>query len=96
MATKRELEIEVERLNEKYCKRGKNEFAISYAYGGYEVVLTGKRDKKGNYKKGSLGSGVASITDGHDSATNTLNSLYKSESRNWLQSQVKYYNQIKK
>ena len=51
MATKRELEIEVERLNEKYCKRGKNEFAISYAYGGYEVVLTGKRDKKVIIKK---------------------------------------------
>lgn len=91
MATKRDLEAEVERLNKKYCKSGKNEFAINQAYGGYEVVLTGKKRKNGEPVKGSLGTGVVSITDGHDTATKTIDAIFKSESRNWLQSQVKYY-----
>lgn len=43
MATKKDLEREVERFNEKYCKSGPNKFAISQAYGGYQVVLTGKK-----------------------------------------------------
>lgn len=92
MATKKDLFKEIDRLNKKYCKGGKNRLVVSQAYGGYQVCLTGKKKKSGGYYKGSLNSGCASITNGHDTATNTLNSLYKSDSRGWLSSDIKYYN----
>ena len=94
MATKKDLQKQVDYLNNKYCKRTKNELKISQAYGGYQVVLTGKTYKRGKktfYRKGSLGSGVVDIGNSwHDTANNTLNGLYKAESRGWLQSQIKW------
>ena len=94
MATKKDLQEHVKHLNEKYCKNTKNKLVISQAYGGYSVVLTGKTYKRGKktfYRKHSLGSAVVGVgNDWHDTATNTLNGLYKAESRGWLQSQIKY------
>lgn len=92
MATKNDLIDEVERLNKKYCKTGKNQLVINQAYGGYEVMLTGKKSKTGRPLKNSLGTGCASITDGHDTASKTLENLFKSESRGWLESLIKFYN----
>lgn len=42
MARKNDLQHEIDRLNNKYCKSGKNKLKLSQAYGGYQVVLTGK------------------------------------------------------
>ena len=92
MATKKDLQYEINRLNNKYCKGGKNKLGLHQAYGGYQVVLTGKRKKAGGYYKNSLGSGMASITTGYESATKTLDSLYRSDSKGWLGSSVKIYN----
>lgn len=96
MATKKDLVQHVNYLNEKYCKNTKNHFVISQAYGGYSVALTGKTYKRGNrtyWKKGSIGSGHGSTGANpyHDTATNTLNSLYKAEAKGWLQSNLKHY-----
>lgn len=95
MATIKDLKNEVERLNRNYCKLKKVKFDISYAYGGYEIVLKAKENKNGTLKKTRLGSGCASITDGHDTATNTLNALWKSEARGWLQNSIRFYNNEK-
>ena len=55
MATKQDLQKEVNRLNRKYAKNQPNQLEISQAYGGYAVELTGKVDKwskKYNYYRG--------------------------------------------
>ena len=95
MATKKDLERYVKELNNKYCKNTKNHLVINQAYGGYEVNLTGKTYKKGNkicYRKGSLGSGCSTIGNQyHDSATKTLEGLYKADSRGWVLGQVRHY-----
>ena len=62
------------------------------AYGGYQVQLTGKRKKTGGWYKNSLGSGCASITTGYESATKTLDALYKADSKGWVRSTVKHHN----
>ena len=85
----KDLENEVNRLNEKYCKYGKNKLVINRAYGGFAVYLTGKTNNKG------LKSAVIDVTDGHDTIKNTLNSLYKIESKGWLHSDIKYYEKKK-
>ena len=95
MATKKELFAEVNRFNTKYCRSGKNKLTVSQAYGGYQVQLTGKEKKAGGYYKGSLGSGRASVTQGYGNATQTLNALYKSDSKGWLRSNINYYNKIR-
>lgn len=99
MATKKDLINHVNYLNDKYCKNTKNKFAISQAYGGYSVVLTGKTYQRGNkthWKKGSIGSGHVCVgNQWHDTANNTLNGLYKSEAKGFLQSTVKFYNKRK-
>lgn len=89
MATKRDLLREIDWFNKKYCKGRPNKFALSEAYGGYQVVLTGKKRKDGHYYKGSLGSGAASITNGYDSPSNTLNDLYRKDSKGWILMDVK-------
>lgn len=94
MATKKDLEYEVKRLNERYCKNTKNHLVIKQAFGGYSVMLTGKTYKRGKktfWRKGSLGSGGVNVGNGyHDTATNTLNGLYKAEARGWLQKDIRY------
>ncbi len=91
MSNYSDLKDEVKRLNDKYCKNSKNELVINRAYGGFEVLLKAKTGKNGKKLKSGLGSGAVSITYGHDTSLNTLNSLYKSESRGWLQSTIKHY-----
>lgn len=92
LATKKDLQYEISRLNNKYCKGGKNKLTLDQAYGGYQVQLTGKRKKTGGWYKNSLGSGCASITTGYESATKTLDALYKADSKGWLRSSVKHHN----
>ena len=97
MATKKDLYLEVKRLNDKYCKKTKNKIGISEAYGGYQVVLTGKKKKNSysKYLKNSLGSGCASITYGYGSARSVLSDLYKSDSKGWLKSSIKHHEKRK-
>lgn len=92
MATKRDLQYEVNRLNNKYCRNTKNYLTISQAYGGYSVELVGKRNKRtGKLLKGAM-HGSGSIGNAyHDTATNTLNGLYKAESRGWIRSSIRSY-----
>lgn len=93
MATKKDLFKEVKRLNDKYCRTGKNQLEVHQAYGGYAVELVGKRNKRtGNLLKGAM-HGAASIgNDWHDTATKTLKGLYNYESRGFLKNQINYYN----
>ncbi len=95
MATKKDLQNEVNRLNAKYCKNTKNHLVIHEAYGGYAVELTGKTYKRGNkiyYRKGSLGSGCSDIGNSyHDTATNTLSGLYKADARGWIKNSIRYH-----
>jgi hypothetical protein len=94
MATYRDLQDEVKEMNEKYCKKGRVEMRVQRAYGGYQVQLVSKYDKKGR-PLSSLGSGCASITSGFDTAKETLADLYKSNSKGWLVSDIKFYNKKK-
>ena len=96
--TKKDLQAHVDSLNLKYCKNTKNKFRLSQAYGGYQIVLTGKTYKRGSklhWKKDSIGSGCADITYGHDTARNTLNEAYRLEAKGWLQSSLKHYEKNK-
>ncbi len=96
MATFRDLKDEVSRLNRKYCKNTKNYLDIDRAYGGYQIVLTGKRCKnKPKWRKNSLGSGCASVTTGYPSATKALSDLYRADSRGWLRSSIRHYEKYK-
>ena len=77
--------------NKKYCKNTNNELKVDCAYGGYQVVLTGKRKKNGGFK-GPLGSGTVEITYGHQSARDTLADLWKYDSKGDIKNKVKSYN----
>lgn len=81
MARKSALEIEVERLNEKYCKHTKNKLVIDKAYGGVQVCLRNKNRKGGQ----------AEITTGHLSPMKTLQKLYEKDSKGWLQFDIERY-----
>ena len=91
MATRKDVRMEVARLNKKYCKGTKNKLALSCAYGGCSVVLTGKQKKRGGYYKGSLQSGAAHVTYGYLSAKETLFNLYKADSTGDLKKEIKSY-----
>jgi hypothetical protein len=99
MATKKDLQNYVDELNGRYCQNTKNYLIISQAYGGYCVVLTGKtyyRGSKKHYKKGSMGSAAAYIGNPyHDTATNTLEGLYKADSRGNILYTIKCYERRK-
>lgn len=88
--TKKDLYAEVERLNEKYCKKTKNKLCIGCAYGGYQVQLTGKERKDG---KGFIGLGTAcmNITRGYKTVDETLFELYRCDSLGDVESMVKYF-----
>ena len=77
-------------MNNKYCKHTKNKLAISQAYGGYSVELVGKRNKRtGRLLKGAM-SGAGYVGNCyHDTATNTLCGLYKSDARGWVKSAIR-------
>lgn len=76
----------------------KNELTIHKAYGGYCVGLTGKRNKKtGRWLKGSLGSCCADVGNPYyDTATETIEGLYKADSRGWLKPIIRYYENQRK
>ena len=99
MATKKDLQNYVNELNVRYCLNTKNYLVISQAYGGYCVELTGKTYYKGtkkHYKKGSLGSAAADIGNPyHDTATKTIEALYKADVRGWILNKIKYYEKRK-
>jgi len=98
MSTKKDLQMEVDRLNAKYCKNTKNHLVISKNIGGYAVELEGKYYKRGNKyfkRKGSI-SGAASIgQDWHDTATNTLAALHKADSRGLVKEKIRFYEKNK-
>lgn len=99
MANKKDLQAEVNRLNEKYCKNTKNHLVVNEAYGGYSVQLTGKEYKRGNkyYKrKGSISGAAAIGYDCHDTAANTIKNLHKAESRGWVRNSIMQYEPKKK
>ena len=88
--TKRDLQAEVDRLNDKYCSKTGNELRIQGAYGGYQVQLTGKRRKDGKGYRG-MGSGCTEITYGYQSARDTLNDLWKNEAKGYVREKVRSY-----
>ena len=94
MATKKDLQCVVSDLNNKYCKNTKNHLVINQAYGGYSVLLTGKTYKRGgktHYRKDSLRSAAINIGNSyHDTATKTIEGLYKADSRGWIKHEIKY------
>lgn len=90
MITKKDLQVEVDRLNKKYCSHTGNELRIQGAYGGYQVQLTGKRRKDGKCFRG-MGSGCTEITYGYQSARDTLADLYKNEARGYVRDKVRSY-----
>lgn len=92
--TKKDLQAEVDRLNQRYCSKSKNELRIDCAYGGYQVQLTGKKSKDGKNWIG-LGSVCSSITHGYQSAREALNDLYYYTSRGIVESTIKRYNKVK-
>lgn len=94
--TKKDLQYEVDRLNNKYCKNTKHKLYVSQAYGGYQVNLTGKRRKDGKGFRGYLGSGATHITYGHDTARNTLKKLFEVDSRGYIKEKVNYYEKQKR
>lgn len=93
MATKKDLEDYVAELNRKYCKNTKNHLVIDQAYGRqYQVCLTGKsyfRGSKEHLRKGGL-RGYLPVTPYHDTATNTINKLYREVANGYLQQTIKY------
>lgn len=98
MATKKDLQDAVKYFNNKYCKNTKNHLVISQAYGGYCVGLTGKRNKRtGKPLKNSVGTGFCSVgaNDWHDTASNTIEGLYKADSRGWMKNQIRHYEKRK-
>lgn len=61
-----DLNSEVARLNNKYCKRTKNHLVIDHNGYGYSVNLTGKPDRRSKKKrktlKGSLGTAQVRVS----------------------------------
>ena len=86
MARKSALEIEVENFNEKYCKNSENKLALHRAYGGVQVILTGKNSK------GGLRTSAVSITNGYNTPQKALQNLYKEDSKGWLEEKINFYN----
>lgn len=89
--TKKDLESYVSFLNKSVCKNTKNHFVVTGAYGGYGVSLTGKRNKNGTRKKGSMGTAHHQVSNGHDSARKTIDYISKSYSNGFLKEIVNRY-----
>lgn len=49
--TKKDLQKQVDYLNERYFKNSVDKLVVDQAYGGYQVNLTGKRNKDGSWKR---------------------------------------------
>ena len=87
--SKNNLESYVSFLNNSLCKNTKNHFVVTSAYGGYGVSLTGKKNKNGTRKKGSLGTAHVQVSNGHDTARKTIDYVSKSYSKGWLKETIK-------
>lgn len=95
MATRKDLEKEVARLNKKYTRSSKNELRIHGAYGGYAVELAGKEDKRSKKKtkllKGAMHGSTLVGNQYHDTAANTIRGLKQAEERGWIKYAVKHH-----
>ena len=91
--TKSDLYRTVADYNNIYCKNTKNKLTVQGAYGGYKIGLTGKPDrrfkKRFSWLRGSLGSGVADVTYGYDTASRTLDKLNASARSGELARKIK-------
>ncbi|MCQ2801401.1 MAG: hypothetical protein MJ222_01935 [Bacilli bacterium] len=90
MATKKDLEKEVSRLNEKYFKHDKEHLVINGAYGGWMVGITGKYNKKRKKYPKWTSSGLDCVGNGyHDTAKKTIDGLRKAENDGSLKRKAK-------
>lgn len=87
--TKKELEKEVDYYNKKYCSRGSVQLDILSAYGGHQVVIRSKRDKKNKPINKTLDTGTRDITYGFDKASAVANDLMRCDSKGWLKDVIK-------
>ncbi len=98
MVTKKDLQVEVDRLNNKYCKNTKNHFVINEKDSGFMVGMTGKDVKIGKkiYKvKGSLSNRFGSIGNTyHTTASKTLEGVRNAEKRGWLEYSIQLYENL--
>lgn len=93
--TSKDLHQVVNEYNERYCQNTKHHLQVDGAYNGYKVVLTGKPYKNANKWRGYLGSGCYSLTDGYQTARDTINAFYKADSSGFVQSSIKYWEKMK-
>lgn len=87
MATIKELNAEVERLNKKHCKHTKNHLVVGKNGYGYSVNLTGKtykRGKKTYWRKGSIGSGEVRLTGLGKTKGETIAAIRKADNNGEL------------
>lgn len=95
MATKKDLENEVSRLNNKFFKNDKNHLTINGAYGGYMVGITGRKSKskKHGYKRLKWSEpGLDPVGNAyHDTASKTITALLKAESNGSLKRKAKHH-----
>lgn len=94
--TKKELQAQVDSLNNTMCKNTKHKYVVSGAYGGYQVQLTGKRSKDGKGWRGALRSGNTSVTSGYQSARTTLNDLNSKVVSGEAKRQLSYWEKQKR
>ena len=93
--TSKDLHEVVNEYNKRYCQNTKHHLQVDCAYNGYKVVLTGKQYKKGNKWRGRLGSGCASITNGYQTARDTINAFYKEACNGSVLYSIKYWEKMK-
>lgn len=91
--SKSKLQKEVDSLNRKYCKNTKNELQIHETENGFQVVLSGKKDRRSKTKllKGSLGTQAVFVTYGHHPAQTTSQYLKEQDKRGAVSNIVKSY-----
>lgn len=94
--TSKDLHEVVNEYNKRYCKNTKHHLQVDGAYGGYKVVLTGKQYKNSQNWRGYLGSGCYSITDGYQTARDTINALHKVDFNGFVLSSIKYWEKEKR
>jgi hypothetical protein len=94
--TRKDLEEVVNDYNNRYCQNTKHHLQVDGAYNGYKVVLTGKPYKNSQKWRGRLGSGCYSITDGYQTARDTINAFYKQDYNGAVKSSIKYWEKLAK
>lgn len=95
MATKKDLEREVSRLNNKFFKNDKEHLVINGAYGGYMVGITGRKSKSKKHGYKTLkwtSSGLDTVGNGyHDTASKTIDGLLKAENNGSIKRKAKLH-----